>query len=162
MDARNLDASSLNPYTFRRPPALARYTASHLFHQWLVSLKHYVPLFNNFTDISEERQQLKQLSWRVSYLCRKRRKVSMDSDDRWRPWWETVPCNWPYLPMVSHASNLCGSLRHRTKNSRRRKEAVWSKSRGQVPREHVVQRGNHRLLAQKYVEEAKHVWSTRR
>ena len=30
------------------------------------SLKHYVHLFNNFTDISEERQQLKQLSWRVS------------------------------------------------------------------------------------------------
>ena len=30
------------------------------------SLKHCVPLFNNFTDISVERQQLKQLSWRVS------------------------------------------------------------------------------------------------
>ena len=30
------------------------------------SLKHYVHLFNNFTDISEERQQLKQLSWWVS------------------------------------------------------------------------------------------------
>ena len=44
--------------------------------------------------------------------------------------------------------------------SRQRKETVRSKSRGQVPRQCVLQRGNDGLLAQKYVEEAKHVWST--
>ena len=75
---------------------------------------------------------------------------------------DSVPFNWHICRWWPSHETLVDLWGHRTKNSRQRKEAVWSKSRGQVPRERVVQRGNDGLLAQKYVEEAKHVWSTTR
>ena len=75
---------------------------------------------------------------------------------------DSVPFNWHICRWWASHETLVDLWGHRTKNFRQRKEAVWSKSRGQVPRERVVQRGNDGLLAQKYVEEAKHVWSTTR
>ena len=152
------------------------------------SLKQYVHLFNNFTDISVKATEMEgvredivgpwelrdianmdqtplQFSFNTkgaTYAERGEKSVSTQTTGEGH---DKRQCTVQLTIFAYGEPRIKPLLIFEGTGQRipyRAKMQYDPKSRGQVPRERVVQRRKDGLLAQKYVEEAKHVWSTTR